>query len=104
MTDLSVLDATAQAELVRRGDATPAALVDAAIARIERLNRASLPPGSACGELFRRRPARLVPTKARFVASRWEASAALPTFTSNASPMRQFTGSPSCPTTSSPRS
>src|SRR5579871_6086881 len=32
------LDATAQAELVRRGDATPTELVEAAIARIERLN------------------------------------------------------------------
>jgi amidase len=31
-------DATAQAELVRRGDASPRELVDAAIARIERLN------------------------------------------------------------------
>lgn len=39
MTDeLALLDATAQAELVRRGDATPAELVAAAIARIERLN------------------------------------------------------------------
>src|SRR5207249_9214259 len=36
--EIAFLDATAQAELVRRGDATPAALVDAAIARIERLN------------------------------------------------------------------
>jgi amidase len=35
---LSDLDATGQAELVRRGDATPAELVEAAIARIERLN------------------------------------------------------------------
>jgi amidase len=32
------LDATAQAELVRRGEASPSELVDAAIARIERLN------------------------------------------------------------------
>jgi amidase len=32
------MDATAQAELVARGDVTPAELVDAAIARIERLN------------------------------------------------------------------
>jgi amidase len=32
------LDATAQAGLVRRGEATPAELVDAAIARIEALN------------------------------------------------------------------
>jgi len=39
MTDeLAALDATAQAELVRRGDATPAELVDAAILRIERIN------------------------------------------------------------------
>jgi amidase len=37
-TDPAVLDATAQAELVRRGDATPRELVDAAIARIERVN------------------------------------------------------------------
>jgi amidase len=35
---LSQLDATACAELVRRGDATPRELVDAAIARIERHN------------------------------------------------------------------
>jgi len=34
------LDATAQAELVRRGEATPLELVDAAIARIEALNPA----------------------------------------------------------------
>jgi amidase len=38
--DLAWLDATAQAELVRRGDASPAELVDAAIARIERANPA----------------------------------------------------------------
>jgi amidase len=36
--DLSRLDATAQAELVRDGSATPLELVDAAIARIEKLN------------------------------------------------------------------
>jgi amidase len=36
--DLSRLDATAQAELVRKGDATPVELVDAAIARIEKIN------------------------------------------------------------------
>jgi amidase len=36
--DLATLDATAQAELVRTGRATPAELVDAAIARIERDN------------------------------------------------------------------
>ena len=35
---LASLDATAQAELVRRGEASPAELVDAAIARIERVN------------------------------------------------------------------
>ncbi len=41
MTDeLARLDATAQAELIRRGDATPLELVDAAIARIERVNPA----------------------------------------------------------------
>ena len=36
--DLSTLDATAQAELVRRGDATPRDLVASAIERIERVN------------------------------------------------------------------
>ena len=36
--DLAWLDATAQAELVRTGAATPAELVEAAIARIEALN------------------------------------------------------------------
>jgi amidase len=36
--DITNLDATAQAELVRKGDVTAAELVDAAIARIERLN------------------------------------------------------------------
>lgn len=38
MSDLAVLDATAQAQLVARGDASPRELVDAAIARIESLN------------------------------------------------------------------
>ena len=38
MTDLSRLDATAQAELVRTGDASPLELVDAAINNIEKLN------------------------------------------------------------------
>ena len=38
MTDLANLDATAQADLVRSGDAQPIELVDAAIARIEALN------------------------------------------------------------------
>jgi amidase len=38
MTDLSLLDATAQAGLVKSGDASPAELVDAAIDRIEKLN------------------------------------------------------------------
>jgi amidase len=38
MTDLSRLDATAQAELVRKGDASPLELVDAAINNIEKLN------------------------------------------------------------------
>jgi amidase len=36
--ELSRLDATAQAELVRKGEATPLELVDAAIARIEKIN------------------------------------------------------------------
>ena len=38
MTDLASLDATAQADLVRNGDAQPVELVEAAIARIEQLN------------------------------------------------------------------
>ncbi len=38
MTDLSLLDATAQAELVRSGQASPTELVEAAIERIDRLN------------------------------------------------------------------
>ncbi len=38
MTDLAYLDATAQAELVRNGEASPLELVDAAITRIEKLN------------------------------------------------------------------
>lgn len=38
MDDLAKLDGTAQAELVRKGDAKPIELVDAAISRIERLN------------------------------------------------------------------
>jgi len=36
--ELAFMDATAQAELVRSGQATPAELVDAAIERVERLN------------------------------------------------------------------
>lgn len=40
MNELASMDATAQAELVRRGELTPLELVDAAIARIERLNPA----------------------------------------------------------------
>ncbi len=38
MTDSTWLDATAQAELVRSGEATPLELVDAAIERVERVN------------------------------------------------------------------
>ena len=37
-TELSQLDATAQADLVRTGDASPVELVDAAITRVEKLN------------------------------------------------------------------
>jgi amidase len=36
--ELSTMDATAQAELVRRRELTPLELVDAAIGRIERVN------------------------------------------------------------------
>jgi amidase len=39
-SDLSVVDAVAQAELVRRGDATPRELVEAAISRIETVDPA----------------------------------------------------------------
>jgi amidase len=39
VTDTTCLDATAQAELVRSGQASPAELVDDAITRIERGNR-----------------------------------------------------------------
>ncbi len=38
MTDLARLDATAQAELIRTGEASPSELVEAAIERIERVN------------------------------------------------------------------
>jgi amidase len=38
MTDLSRADATAQAELVRSGEASPAELVEAAVERVEALN------------------------------------------------------------------
>ena len=38
ISQLSTMDATAQAELVRRKELTPLELVDAAIARIERIN------------------------------------------------------------------
>jgi amidase len=38
MIDLTRFDATAQAELVRKGDVSPTELVDATIARIERVN------------------------------------------------------------------
>jgi amidase len=38
LTDLARLDATAQAELVRSGEASPAELVDAAIERVEKVN------------------------------------------------------------------
>src|SRR3954462_8574239 len=38
--DLASMDATAQAELVATGECSPAALVDAAIARIEKVNPA----------------------------------------------------------------
>ena len=38
MEDFTTLDATAQADLVRRREVRPIELVDAAIARIERLN------------------------------------------------------------------
>jgi Asp-tRNA(Asn)/Glu-tRNA(Gln) amidotransferase A subunit family amidase len=58
--DLMNLDADAQADLVRRGDLQPLALVDAAIARIERLNPSSTPSSPHClRRLARRRPRRV---------------------------------------------
>lgn len=47
--DLSFLDATAQADLVRRGEARPIDLVDAAISRIERIDPAL---NAVVGRLF----------------------------------------------------
>ena len=38
MTELTWLDATAQAELVRRGEISPVELAEAAIERIQRVN------------------------------------------------------------------
>jgi amidase len=38
MTEPASLDATGQAELVRKGEVTPSELVEAAIVRIEKLN------------------------------------------------------------------
>jgi len=38
LTDLARMDATAQAELVRSGEVSPAELIDAAIERVERMN------------------------------------------------------------------
>jgi amidase len=40
ISELSTMDATAQAKLVRRKELTPLELVDAAISRIERVNPA----------------------------------------------------------------
>ena len=40
--ELSTMDATAQAELVRRRELSPLELVDAAIARIERVNQSTV--------------------------------------------------------------
>ncbi len=49
--DLAYLDATTQAELVRRGEMSPLELVDAAIARVEKvnpqLNAVIIPTGGA---------------------------------------------------------
>lgn len=59
--DLAALDATAQAELVRRGDVSPRELVDAAITRVEKLN-----------------PALNAVITERFDAARAETSAAVP--------------------------
>jgi amidase len=61
VTDTTWLDATAQAELVRRGEASPKELVEAAIERIERVN-----------------PQLNAVVRDRFDAARSEASGALP--------------------------
>ena len=44
MDELSLLDATAQAELIRTGQVTAAELVEAAIERIEALNPSGCSP------------------------------------------------------------
>ena len=54
ISELLTMDATAQAELVRQREVTPLELVDAAIARIERVNPAlnaviTVIRGGACG-------------------------------------------------------
>jgi hypothetical protein len=46
--ELSTMDATAQAELVRRKELTPLELVDAAIARIERVRHDELEHPTPC--------------------------------------------------------
>ena len=53
--DLAALDATGQAELVRRGELTALELVDAAIARVERLNPRLNAVVSTCFERARDR-------------------------------------------------
>ena len=53
--DLAVVDATSQAELVRRGELTALELVDAAIARVERLNPRLNAMVSTCFERARDR-------------------------------------------------
>src|SRR5580700_10535434 len=61
MSETTWLDATAQAELVRRGEASPAELTEAAIARIEAVN-----------------PKLDAVIRTRFDAARREAAGALP--------------------------
>jgi amidase len=61
--ELAPLDATAQAELVRRGDVTPAELVAAAIERVEELNPTL---NAVVTPMFERAAAQPVPDRAPF--------------------------------------
>ncbi|WP_309547206.1 amidase family protein [Rhizobium rhizogenes] len=60
--EFAMLDATAQADLVRRGEVTPLELVDAAIARIERINPDINALASVDFDLARKRAAEIETT------------------------------------------
>jgi hypothetical protein len=61
MQDLETLDATAQAQLVRRRELTVVELVEAAIERVERLNPRSTPSSPRCTSEPSTRPAASCP-------------------------------------------